>query len=186
MTTATLPIVLLLVVLAFYLAIGLREYLRYRGTRLITCPETRRPAAVEVDEDHAAVTALWDHPQLRLQHCSRWPERRNCGQECLAQIETGPDDCQIRTIVARWFAGKRCAICREAIGPIHGVTPKPGLLNPERAPVPLEWIRPEDLPDTLETHRPICANCLVVETFRRQFPDLVIERPARYRQSGNR
>ena len=67
----------------------LRTYQKFRGTRVITCPETGCPAAVEVDRKHAAATTFLRERQteLRLASCSRWPEREGCGQECLAQID---------------------------------------------------------------------------------------------------
>ena len=46
---------------------GMRSYLEYRGKRLITCPETHKPAAVET-----AVAAFVSEPTLRLKQCSRW------------------------------------------------------------------------------------------------------------------
>src|ERR1044071_7851601 len=81
---------------------------RYRGDRAIVCPENVRPAGVSVDAGRAALTALGGSPQLRLSSCSRWPERAGCGQECLAQIHSSPEDCLVRNIVSRWFAGKKC------------------------------------------------------------------------------
>ena len=35
---------------------------KYRGRRVITCPENRRPAGVVVDARHAAATALGNTP----------------------------------------------------------------------------------------------------------------------------
>jgi hypothetical protein len=34
----------------------------------------------------------------------------------------------------------------------------------------------EVLPVALETHLPVCASCQVAEAFRRQFPELVVDR----------
>ena len=67
-------------------------WLKYRGQRVITCPETKRPAGVVVDAAHAAATVFGKAPELRLSECSRWPERAGCGQECLSEIqESGAD-----------------------------------------------------------------------------------------------
>ena len=52
-----------------------QAWFRYRGNRVILCPENRTPAGVRVDARHAAATALASAPQLRLDSCSRWPER---------------------------------------------------------------------------------------------------------------
>ena len=65
---------------------------RYSGTRLVACPEDRQSAAVGIDVRHAAATGIDGCPHLRLRDCTRWPERSNCGQECLSQaLKAGPD-----------------------------------------------------------------------------------------------
>ena len=63
---------------------------KYKGRRVVTCPENERPAGVTVDARHAAATGLAKPPQLRLESCSRWPEKAGCGQQCLSQIEASP------------------------------------------------------------------------------------------------
>ena len=70
-------IALLLALASLYFVFPLvaGAFVRYRGKRVITCPETRKPAAIEVDAGHAALTAAISHPELRLKACSRWPER---------------------------------------------------------------------------------------------------------------
>jgi hypothetical protein len=65
----------------------LRAYRAYRGTRLVQCPEVGCTAVVDVDEKHAASSTWLRDTELRLVSCSRWPERRGCGQECVAQIQ---------------------------------------------------------------------------------------------------
>jgi hypothetical protein len=150
-------------------------FLKYRGKRVVTCPETESPAGVEVDAGHAALTAVMGRPDLRLKECSRWPERGDCGQECLAQIESAPEDCLVRNILIKWYAGKACAICQRELGEINWTERKPALLTPDRRTVEWNEIRAEDLPDTLANHSPICWNCHLIETFRRSHPDLVLE-----------
>ena len=41
-----------------------------------------------------------------------------------------------------------------------------------------EWLEfaPETVPETLESHRPVCWNCHVAATFRRRFPGQVTDR----------
>lgn len=102
-----------------------RNYWRFRDKRVITCPETRAPAAVELDARHAAATATLGESDLRLQSCSRWPERQDCGQQCLAQIEEAPEECLVRTILAHWYAGSTCVLCGRAIGAIQWTEHKP-------------------------------------------------------------
>jgi hypothetical protein len=60
-----------------------RSSSRYRGTRIVTCPETKEPAIVEVDALHASLTSTVGLPDIRLEECSRWPIKEQCGQECL-------------------------------------------------------------------------------------------------------
>lgn len=65
-----------------------RALLRYRGRRMVTCPETNRSAAIQLDAGHAAFTTATGQQELRVQKCSAWPQRANCDQECVGQIET--------------------------------------------------------------------------------------------------
>jgi hypothetical protein len=37
--------------------------------------------------------------------------------------------------------------------------------------------RPEQIPDVLSDHKPVCWDCDVAERFRRRHPELVTERP---------
>ena len=67
---------------------------------LITCPETGKPAAVKVDAGQAVRESVLGHPKIRLEECSRWPERQNCGQECLSQIEADPENCLVWMTIA--------------------------------------------------------------------------------------
>jgi hypothetical protein len=157
----------------------LRTYLRFRGTRLVTCPETGCAAAVEVDEKHAAASTWVRQTELRLASCSRWPEREGCGQECLAQIEAAPEGCLVRNLLIAWYRGSTCAFCRKEIPEIHWDDHKPAILTPDGRT--LEWsdVRPEDLPGVLGTHWRVCWNCHIAQSFRARFPGLAVERPDR-------
>jgi len=179
--TAQLFVVLLLgIVLAVYLGIALTAWVRMRGTRVVVCPETQRPAAVEVDAAHAALSAMWENADVRLKACSRWPERHDCDQGCVAQIAIAPHDTLATAMLQKYFAGKRCAICKRGIDGVHAGQPRPGLLNVATHET-LDWeeIPAQNLPDALATHLPVCANCQVSESFRRKFPDLVTDRDNR-------
>ncbi len=177
---------LLVVLLVLLAAVGalvawlLRAYVRHRGVRLITCPETRTQEAVVVDAGHAAVTALLGRTELRLADCTRWPERRSCGQACLEQILAAPDGCLIRSIVARWYDGKTCLLCGRPVGEREWLEHEPALMDladPQRPTRAWRDVPPERLGEVLATHGPVCWNCHIVETFRRQHGDRVIERP---------
>jgi hypothetical protein len=154
-------------------------YLRYRGTRVITCPETGRAEAVRVDALHAAATSAFGDRDLRLAACSRWPVRQDCGQECLTQVEQRPGDCLVRTMLARYYEGKSCAFCRKPLDFTQVLEHKPGFLALDGSTLAWKDVPPERLPAIFSTHRPICWNCHIAATFRRQYPDLVIDVPDR-------
>jgi hypothetical protein len=153
-----------------------RAYLRYRGDRVITCPENRRPAGVVVDAGHVLLTALEGKPDLRLKFCSRWPERQDCGQECLRQIVATPEDCLVRHILTQWYQGKTCALCGKPIGEIHWADNEPALLNTEHRTVEWHEVRAADVPDVLATHQAVCWNCHVVNRIAGEHPELVGDR----------
>jgi hypothetical protein len=153
-----------------------RAFLKFRGTMAVVCPETHEHVAVEVDARHAAVTAVAGAPELVLTNCTRWPERAGCHQDCVRQIEHAPGECLVRTMLAEWYAGKSCAFCGRAFDVIHWADHKPALLTPDRRIVEWAEVAPEKVPDALATHRPVCWNCSVAETFRTEHPELVTDR----------
>jgi hypothetical protein len=176
---------LLIIIAVLALAVGLfvfraipavRAYFDYRGKRLITCPETHTPQAVEVAANEAAMGAFLTEPTVRLRECSRWPERQDCGQECLQQIEIDPQNCLVWNIVSKWYEGKSCVFCRKPIGPLHHLDHAPALLGPDHRTCEWRDFQPQQLPDIMESHRPVCWNCHVAETFRRTHPELVVDR----------
>jgi hypothetical protein len=88
--TVTLAIVVLAMVAAYLVhrvIHGIRVYFKFRGTRLVTCPESHKPAVVEVAARSMGIQAILDEPCLRVITCSRWPMHGGCGQDCLRQIE---------------------------------------------------------------------------------------------------
>ena len=164
---------------AFVLFEAAEAWRSWRGTRIVTCPETRRPAAVDMDLRYAIAGAIVGRPDLRLRDCSRWPERSRCGQTCLTEVEESPEGCLVRTMLQGWYHDRVCAYCRKAFGVIHWHDHRPGLRDPDGRL--LEWreVPPETLPNVLLTHQAVCWNCLMTERFRQRFPDLVVERPSR-------
>src|SRR5678815_4612747 len=97
MNTSGYLIVAVLVATCVYFGIRwlARAYSRYRGIRLVTCPETGRPTIVEVDALHASLTSTVGPPDIRLQQCARWPLHKQCGQECLASMNVAPEQCLV-------------------------------------------------------------------------------------------
>ncbi|MGI9101616.1 MAG: hypothetical protein ACR2IF_04140 [Terriglobales bacterium] len=66
--------------------------LQWGERRIIICPETGNWAEVSADGAHAAQTELGGRAELRLNACSRWPEREDCDQACAPQIAMVGDD----------------------------------------------------------------------------------------------
>lgn len=157
---------------------GLRTYAEFRGERLITCPENHKPAAVRVAAGKAALEATLGNEQLRLSACSRWPEKQGCGQECLSQIEDSPESCLVSTIVNNWYQGKNCAYCHKPFAEIRWHDHPPALVDKDRKTVQWNEIPLDKLQEVQSTHLPVCWNCHIAESFRREHPELVVDRPA--------
>lgn len=175
-----------LIALFFVVRAAVSAYLEARGARVITCPETKAPAGVEVDARHAVMSAIFDEPELRLKDCSRWPERAGCGQECVRQIEAAPMECLVRTKLARWYAERACLLCGKAFGEINWLDHKPALMSPNHTLIGWSEIRAEDIPHALATHEPVCWDCYIAETFRLEHPDMVVDRPWKNGESHRR
>ncbi|HYR27382.1 MAG TPA: hypothetical protein VEU30_02895, partial [Thermoanaerobaculia bacterium] len=92
-----------------------RMYVRYRGKRIVTCPETNLPVSTEINAALAAGTRLAKQPRFVVTACSRWPEHAGCAQACALQIEASPDETLVRNIVTRWYAERNCAYCARPI-----------------------------------------------------------------------
>lgn len=181
MTVSVLTIIIAVLVLAAGLFVlravpGVRAFFQFRGKRIITCPETHKPEAVDVAAGEAALGVFFNEPTLRLKECSRWPEREGCGQDCLQQIEANSQDCLVWNMVGEWYEGKSCVFCHKTIGPLHHVDHSPALLGPDFHTVEWKDINPEKLPETFSTYQPVCWNCHVSESFRRLHPELVTDR----------
>ncbi len=166
--------IVILTVLAAVSGILVRRYLKVRGPRVVTCPADNSRAAVTMDAVHGALRGTDD---LRLNSCSHWPERRTCGQGCLQQIETSPDGCLVRNLLTNWYANKSCVLCGKAFEQIDWLEHKPGLMNPQQITTDWSHVPAQELYGILETHVPVCWNCHIAMTFRREYPELVTDRP---------
>ena len=129
-----------------------------------------------MDAGRAAINTILRRKNLRLQDCSRWPEKSGCGQECLAQIESSHTGCLVRSMLADWYIGKTCVLCGRPFERIDWFDSKPGLLNPDGKTMAWADLPPELVPDALLTHQPVCCTCHIAETFRRLHPELVTDR----------
>ncbi len=175
-----MPLYTILVALAVLAAAGLVRFAwawhKYRGNRVITCPENHSHAGVRVNAGHAAATALVRNPELRLSACTRWPERQNCGQACLSQIQAAPEDCLVRNVFVRWYQGKTCVSCGQGFADIEW-SRKPALLRADGLSMEWEQIPADQIFETLEAAAPLCFGCHMARTLVREHPDLAINRP---------
>ena len=137
-------------------------YRRYRGTHVVTCPETKKSVAVELDAGQAAFSALLGHPEVRVTSCTHWPERQDCGQKCLEQIEKAPEACLLRGVLLRWYEGKRCFYCGKPFDSLDSFA----LKTPAGVTVDWREIPAEKIPEILWTNQPVCWDCHVEQVFK--------------------
>ncbi len=68
------------------LPVGLSVFADFRKPKEVICPDNGELAQVKVDATYAAMTSAVGMNRLRLDGCSRWPERGGCNQRCLSQM----------------------------------------------------------------------------------------------------
>ncbi len=158
------------------------QFRKFEGKMLVTCPETGKPAAVRISVGRAVWAALRGRRQVRLSACSRWPERADCDQDCLCEIEANPEAHKAWSIAAKWFAGKNCAYCGKTIEPVKHLDRMPALVNLDKKTFEWNEIPTEELPVAFEACKPVCWSCHIAETFVREHPELVTYRP--WKKSG--
>jgi hypothetical protein len=150
---------------------------KYHGLMLVTCPETRKPAAIKVGTIRVALREFVNRGHIELCSCSRWPERRDCDQDCVREIEKVPEDHRVWKIASEWFAGKQCVYCRKSIEPVSHLDRAPALLRRDRKTVEWRDLPAEDLPEAFSECAPVCWSCHMTETFLRKFPGRAVVRP---------
>jgi hypothetical protein len=57
------------------------------GSKLITCPETAKLALVGLAKGEMSNSGYHVVDRLRVGECSQWPNRQECRQGCMEQIE---------------------------------------------------------------------------------------------------
>ena len=173
MTTA---IVVTAAIITAFSVMFVRLYLRYRGKRIVTCPETNAPVGAKINAALAAGTWMVTQPRFVVTACSRWPERAGCDQACAPQVEASPDETLVRSIVAKWYAERTCVYCAQPIREIGGAAVAPALLGPNGQLREWNDVASEDLPQVLANSAAVCARCELAEDFRRRFLDRVTDR----------
>jgi hypothetical protein len=171
--------ILMALVVVAYAALAIAAYIRMRGTRIVTCPESKQPAAVTVNAAHSALSGLLDPADIQISTCSRWPARPECDQACAREIASAPNRTTTFQMMAQWYAGKQCGICGRDMPPLSHFAPEPGLMSvTSQPPVTVAWtdVPPEQIPKMLPTHLPVCSSCHLMTWFQHEHPELVIDR----------
>lgn len=169
---------LALIVVYVYSRDSIRAWRHYRGVRLVACPETGAMAAVEIDLAHAMTTAFIENAvDVRLKRCSRWAVRGVCREPCVPEVVAHGDGGRVQTIVDRWYLTQKCFHCGRRIAHATSVHHPPAFAEHDGATIEWTHLPPEQLPDMMATHRAVCWNCHIAETFRRTYPDLYVDRP---------
>jgi hypothetical protein len=154
-----------------------RQMFKYRGSMLVTCPETRKAAAVKIATPLAGLKAFFGKQQLKLSDCSRWPERADCGQDCICQVEGDPESHRVWTIASKWYSGRKCAYCQKPFEALSHMDRRPALRDSDGRTTEWDELPEEMLPEALAKCQPVCWSCHIAQTFRREHPERVVERP---------
>jgi hypothetical protein len=177
LTFAFFPIVLFflgaVLVTGLPVALSLQNYYKSRGRQGVTCPDSGQPVDVEVDNEFAFWTALRGQEHSRLKSCSRWPEKGDCGQECLAQVDPSPEN--VDRLLTKWYEGKTCAICTRGLSASDWRRSRLALLNEQHKLFELRDMQLDGLQATLEHMRPLCWNCHQEERARQAVPARVLK-----------
>jgi len=168
-----------LVAVSLYLVVRffVRAYVRYRDSRLIICPDIDEAAMVEVDAVHAALTSACGPPDIRLRNCWRWPINQNCRQECLTQLDVAPAECLISGVLRRWYDFKLCIFCGKVFHQIRLTDHRPALQSPTGELVEWDAVSLENFQMMMDTYRPVCRDCYIAQSFRRDHAELAVYRP---------
>lgn len=153
-----------------------RSRSRYGGARTVTCPETKMPVMVEVDSLYTSLTSAAGHPDIRLENCSRWPLKEQCGQECLMSLDVVPESCLVSGVLMHWYRNKKCVFCQKAFDELHWADHRPALLSPDKKLLSWSEVHLSQLQNVLETHSPVCWDCYIAQDFRQAHPELVVFR----------
>jgi len=177
LTFAIFPIVLFflgaILVTGLPVVVSLQNYYQNRGRQPVICPDSGQPVDVEVDNKFAFWSALRGQEHSRLESCTRWPEKADCGQECLAQIEPSPEN--VERLLTKWYEGKSCAICTRALSPSDWRRSRLAVLNEQQKIFELRDMYLDELQATLQNMRPLCWNCHQEERARQATPARILK-----------
>jgi len=139
-------------------------FFRFRGMRVVRCPENRQLNAVELSAWHAVLTAFGGGTLPHVRNCSRWPARGACDQACVKEIRSAPAATRVETILANWCRYNACFYCGAPLAHLHIGPHQPHLVDRDLRIFEWKEIPPQEIPLTLRRCEPVCENCVVAET----------------------
>ncbi len=155
----TIVAILVFPLLGAAVVLAVRGYRVSRGTRLVRCPEGGDVVQTEVNPWRAALASAFGAESNVVRACTHWPERGQCSQECLHQIETSPTGCREEDLVARWRDGRDCAVCGIHLDTTWQAPNQVAYLGPEGATSQLRDLKAEDLVRLFWSCEPVCWDC---------------------------
>jgi hypothetical protein len=138
-------------------AMAIQSYYKNLGRQSVTCPDSKQPADVELDRSFALRTSLGGQEHSRLQACSRWPEKGDCGQECLPQVDPSPEN--IERLLKTWYEDKACTICEKTLAPADWRQGRLAVLDENSKLIELREMTLERFATALENMQPLCWDC---------------------------
>jgi hypothetical protein len=146
------------------LAMSLQNYYRNRGRQSAICPENGEAVNIELDSKYAFWTAWQGQEHTRLKSCTRWPEKGDCGQGCIEQIDPSPENFE-RLMLDR-YKDKTCGICARPISPVDWRGGRLAWLDSQLKLVELREVDAHGLQFAMEGMRPLCWTCHQEERVR--------------------
>ncbi len=64
-----------------------RAWRQARAPRIVTCPESGRPAMIGMDPLYAVRMHVRGDPEWSIRSCSFCPDHRDCARDCLVHVQ---------------------------------------------------------------------------------------------------
>jgi hypothetical protein len=143
-----------------------RGFRAYRGSHIVTCPETGAPAALQLSLFRVTLAAAFGRSWIVPRACSSRSKCAACANACDAAIAAARGADAPRVLILRWAAGRVCARCRLPLATHPAPGFEPELLRQDGSSVSWRDVPPETLPAHLETDEPLCWYCHAVSNLR--------------------
>ncbi len=155
----TIVAILAVPLLGAAVVLAVRGYRMSLGARLVRCPADGAMVRTEVSPWRAAFNSALGTEQDVIRACTHWPERGECGQECMHQIETSPTGCREEDLVARWRDGRPCGVCGARLETTPQARDQVAYVDQEGLTAQLHDLEGEDLVRLFWSCEPVCWDC---------------------------